>query len=129
MVVVIRKSCLTGRVVWVYKGKSKASSYVMYLLACRRELAREKNKASVDEQRRKNIMNVLNECVADLCFAGPLTPEQEAAAKELKRLAEEPVATCNEFRDHILEERRRREEDKEIRRQMKERDKAKKDYV
>ena len=51
-----------------------------------------------------------------------LTPEQKQAAKELQAMAKKEPPCDREFYNHIMEERRRRKEDREIRRKMRERE-------
>lgn len=120
-VLVIRKSCLTDKVVWIYWGPTRRSANVAYHRACKKEIKRVNNWGQRAEQRRREILNVLNECLADIPITEALTPQQAESARQLRNLSKEDIACHREFYEHIMEERRRREEDKRIRRQMAER--------
>ena len=115
---VIRRSCLTGKVVWVYRCSSKGAARVAYHRACRNEVKRMRHWGETAAQRRANIMKVLNECLADIPLDSALSNAQKAAARRLQAISKEDIACHREFYEHIIEERRRRAEDKEIRKQM-----------
>lgn len=117
-VLVLRRSCLTGRIVWLYRGASKRAAATAYYRACIKELHDHKHRNHQQAERQRNIMHILNECIADLDPTLPLTKEQQQSARLLRKLAEEPISTSNDFYEHVVEERRRRAEDREIRRQM-----------
>ncbi len=122
MILAIRKSCITGNVVWVYNAPTYGAARVAYKRACDKELERVKHLPKVRAERKRNVMRIINECTADLSPLEPLSTEQQTALKELRRLAEEPIATDLEFYEHIVEERRRQAEDKRIRKEMRERE-------
>lgn len=118
LVIVVRKSCITGKVVWLYRGKSRAAARTAYWRACREEVRRVHHWSETTAERKANIITLLNACLADLDITDRLTPQQVVAARQLRSLSKEDIASHREFYEHILEERRRRAEDKEIRRQM-----------
>lgn len=120
-VIVIRKSCLTGKVVWVYKGSSRHAASTAYWRACQREVERVRHWGETAAQRRARIMQLLNECLEDLPITADMPPKQKAAVRQLLRLSKEDIACHREFYEHIMEERRRRTEDAKIRKQMRER--------
>lgn len=129
-IIVIRKSCLTGRVVWVYKGPTKGAARSAYCRACKREVDRVRHWGETTAQRRAGIMRLLNECIDAMPITSDMTPKQKAAVRQLINLSKEDIACHREFYEHILEERRRRAEDAVIRRQMREREKlTNRDYV
>ena len=121
-VTVILRSCLNGNAIWIYRGPSKESARIAYWRACRKELERKKNWAERAARRRANIARMLSECTAELALDANLTPEQAAAAKQLQSIAGKGADFQSDFYDHFMEERRRREEDREIRRKMRERE-------
>ena len=123
-VLVIRKSCLTGKVVWIYWGPTRKAANVAYHRACKEELKRINHWKERADIRRRNILNILNECLADIPVTEALTPEQAEAARQLRNLSKEDIACHREFYEHIIEEQRRRAEDKKIRQQMREREKT-----
>lgn len=120
-VIVIRRSCLTGKVVWVYCGTSKRGADTAYWRACRAEVTRVRRWGEKAAERRSRIMAILNAALADLNITATLTPEQKAAAKKLSALSREDIACHREFYEHVIEERRRRAEDHVVRQQMRER--------
>ena len=122
MILAIRKSCITGNVVWVYNAPTYGAARVAYKRACDKELERVKHLTKVRAERKKYILHVINEFIADMNPMEPLTPEQVEGIKMLRRLAEELIATDLEFYEHIVEERRRRAEDTRIRQEMRERE-------
>lgn len=115
-VIVIRRSCLTGKVVWIYKGSSKGAAYTAYCRACKREVERMRRWGETTAERRANILRVLNDFLADIPLNAKLSPEQKAAVKKLQQLSKEDIACHREFYEHIMEERRRRREANYIRR-------------
>lgn len=121
MIVEIRKSCITGNVVWVYRGPSKRAANSAYYRACQEELRRVKSMPHRAAERKRNILRFLDKCMEDMDMSQPMTKKQKAAAQALRKLADEPIATNREFYEHIIEERRRREEDRKIRKEMRER--------
>ena len=121
-VTVILRSCLNGNAIWLYRGPSKESARIAYWRACRRELERKRNWNETDARRRSNIARMLSECTSDLAIDAKLTQEQADAARLLKTLSGKRNDYQSDFYDHFMEERRRREEDREIRRKMRERE-------
>ena len=121
-IVEIRRSCITGKVVWVYRGRTKAAAHVAYWRACKAEIERVKQWPEIMARRRAWILKILNDAMANLPIDAELTPEQKQAAKELQAMAKKEPPCDREFYNHIMEERRRRKEDKEIRRKMRERE-------
>lgn len=126
-VVVIVRSCLTGKPVWLYRGASLHGSESAYWRACKYEIERFRGWSRTVARRKANIQRLLSECMAGLGINAALTPEQKAAAKRLASYAE-PPAYYREFYDHVMEERRRRKRDRQIREQMRLRDSQNRDY-
>lgn len=117
-ILVVRKSCLTGKVVWLYWGSSQGAARWAYHHACEEEIKRVNNWGERAEARRRNILKLLDECLSYIPITEALTPEQAEAARRLRNLSKEDIACHREFYEHIMEERRRREEDREIRKKM-----------
>lgn len=130
-VLVIRKSCLTGKIVWVYYGLNKKAAYVAYCRACKLEIKKQNNWEETSEKRKRRILKLLNDCLAEIPITTPLTKEQTEMARELRTIAEEDIACHREFYNHIMEERKRRTEDRKIREEMRKRehDKTKNDSI
>ena len=115
---VIKKSCLTGMVVWIYQGNSRNAARMAYYKACLKEVERVRSWKRTQARGLRAVADLLDAVSASL--ADP-TPEQAAAIGRL-RAAAKAVPDCHrEFYDHIMEERRRRRRDREIRRRMRER--------
>lgn len=119
-VIVIRRSCITGKVVWVYRGKSRGAAYVAYHRACRMEVQRVRHWSETAAERRARILGMLNEWLEDLGITDTLTPEQAVAARQIQELANEDIACDREFYEHIMEERRRRAEIRKFRKEERE---------
>lgn len=125
-VTIIKRSCLTGKGVWLYQGASENAGRLAYQRACRKEILRFEKWKSVAEQRSRNILRILSECTASMPLTSDMTQEQKEAARLLKKLAKPEQKYESPFYDHIMEERRRREEDRMIRAKMREREEAEK---
>lgn len=121
-ITVILKSCLTGKAVWIYRGPSRSAARMAYWRACRSEVERVRQRAEAAARRRANIQRMLSELTAAMPATGDLPPEKKALARQLLSLSEKKIPAGGAFYDHIMEERRRREADREIRRQMRERE-------
>ena len=72
-----------------------------------------------------NITRLLSECMRDIPIDAELTPRQKDAARMLKNIVKKGFACHREFYEHVIEERRRRQEDKEIHMRMRGRETAK----
>lgn len=121
-ITIILKSCLTGKAVWIYRGPSKHAARKAYWSACHKEMARMRQWADKAAQRKANIQRMLSELTAGMPATGELPPEKKTAARQLLAISEKALPTGSEFYNHIIEERRRRETDRQIRRQMRERE-------
>ena len=121
-VTVILKSCITGRAVWIYRGPSRNAARLAYWRACRKEVERVRRWTEAAERRKANITRILTELTAGMPATAELPPEKRQLAKQLLSLSEKKIPAGGAFYDHIMEEQRRREEDRRIRRQMRERE-------
>lgn len=118
---VIKRSCITGEVVWIYQGTSKATSLLAYWRACRNEVENERHRHEREAERRSAILRMMNDCMAGIPINAELTPRQKKAVQRMKQIMNDMPSKPSAFYEHIMEERRRRAEDREIRRQMRER--------
>lgn len=109
-VVVVRRSCLTGKVVWIYRGPSRHAARSAYWRACQEEIRRVRSMPEAQARRRSNIMGLLDDCLSSVPFTESPDEGQESAARRLKEISMEDNDTDMEFYRHILEERRRRAE-------------------
>lgn len=122
-VTIIRRSCLTDNAVWIYRGPTHNAARKAYWIACKAEVERVEHWREHVALRTANISRLLSECLAEIPINAELTPEQKKAVRQLQSLMKKGIACHMEFYEHIMEQRRRREEDREIRRQMREREK------
>lgn len=121
-ITVIRYSCITGEPVWYYQGPSENSARIAYWRACKHEIERIRNFPAYAKKKADAVRKLLSECLAEIPITAELTPKQKAAVKYLKSVADEGPSCHMAFYEHIMEERRRRAEDMEIRRKMRERE-------
>ena len=111
-VIVIRKSCITGKVVWMYQGPCRAAARCAYYRACKKEVARVRYWLKTVARRRENILRMLDKTLARIPINAELSSDQRAAALQLQRIAKDDYPCHREFYEHIMEERRRRRERK-----------------
>lgn len=121
---VIRKSCVTGKAVWVSHRTEYRAVWRSYKTACKCEIERTKNLAEMAARLKGGVLKFLNDCLAHLPIDVPMTTEQQAAARQMLYMAEYNPYTKSEFYEHIVEERRRREEDRKMWRMVHERKKS-----
>lgn len=125
LVTIIKRSCLTGKVVWIYRGASHNAGRHAYWKACKKELEKVKQWAERMAERKRRLTMMLGMTESSLAgniFGGELTDEQRKAARELVKMGKQEPPPDMEFYNHIVEERRRRQHDKDIRRKMRERE-------
>ena len=109
-VTMIRRSCITGKVIWIYRGKSRNAGYQAYHKAVQHELERVKHWPEYVAERRARILKFLNDRLAALPINAELTPKQKACVRQLKKIADEPQELDLDFYNHIMAERERRME-------------------
>lgn len=109
-VIVIRRSCLTGYAVWLYRGSSRDASRVAYLYARKKEVERVLTWNERAMRRKSNILRLLNKCLETIPLDTVLTPEQNAAARMLRKISESDYLPDMAFYEHIQESDRRRNE-------------------
>lgn len=130
LVTIIKRSCITNKVVWIYRGASRNAGRLAYWRACKKELEKMKQWAERMADRKRRLTMVLGMSESSLSGSkssgnrsgGELTDEQRKAARELFRMSKQEPPPDMEFYNHIVEERRRRQQDKNIRREMRERE-------
>lgn len=115
-----KRSCLTNRIVWVAFAPSYKGQWAAYKRACDREIERVEHWDEYVAERRAEVMALVNDIQAKYPPA-TMTPECKAVVRKLRAMAKKAPVCDMEFYNHIVEERRRREEDRRIRRQMRER--------
>lgn len=106
-VTVLRRSCLTGNVVWMFHGL-KHRVYDAYRYACIREANYQRMWPERWSQRRTNILRFLSACLANFQMTEALPIQLEDAARTLRNISDEHIAVDRSFYDHILADRERR---------------------
>jgi hypothetical protein len=117
----LRYSCITGKAVWACFATSYKAEWKAYKKACEAEIERVRTWSEHAAEYRNGILRALNKLTSSIPIGQEMTPEQRAAARAIKKLADTPLECDMEFYNHIMEERRRKAEDKAIREQMKKR--------
>lgn len=110
-VVIVKHSCITGRIVWVYFGKSEEAARKAYWRACKKEVRRVRNWGNHIAERRQQFMHLItmsNSSSSINSLMADLTPQQRKAARTIINMSKQPPAQDREFYDHIIEEARRR---------------------
>lgn len=122
-VTVIRYSCVNGKAVWLYRGQSHEGARKAYQRAAKKEQTRARwTWKRTESERSKNIQHLLDECLAAMPILGDMTKEQRDAVKRLKDIIQRKPERYSDFYKHLQGERRRRDYDRKIRREMKERE-------
>lgn len=107
-VTMIRRSCITGKIVWVYRGMSRNAGYVAYHRAVKHEIERVKHWPEYVAERKAKILKFLSDRMAHFPLDAVLTPEQKAAARTIRKIAETEPELDLDFYNHVIEEQNRR---------------------
>lgn len=110
-IIVVKRSCLTGKIVWIYRGSSYEGARLAYWRACKHEVRRVRSWASRMAERRRQLMRLLtgsDSSSSSSILARKMTPEQRKAAREIIQMGKQPPPRDSAFYDHIVEEARRR---------------------
>lgn len=106
----VRRSCITGKIVWVYRGISHAAAMEAYKRARKKEIRRVRMWMQEVNKRRRGIGQFIAKCTESMPLTAEMTPEQMEAARELQRMEKDEYPCHREFYEHIVEEARRRNE-------------------
>lgn len=107
---VIRRSCVNDKPVWIYMGASEDAARIAYWRACKHEVKRIKNWGKIVARRMKNISRLLTNCTAAMPMMQVMTRQQEDTIKQLQSIDKDKFVCQRDFFDHIMEERRRRQD-------------------
>lgn len=111
LVTIIKRSCITGKVVWIYRGVSHNAGRHAYWKACKAEIRRIRQWTTRMAARQRALMQVVGLGDSSSSSSGiyeGMTPEQQAAVKEISKMSRQPPPPDREFYNHIVEESRRR---------------------
>lgn len=112
LVTVVKRSCVTGNPVWLYRGYSKAAARKAYQRACHKEVERVKDWAKIAARRVSGIRMFLADCMAELPINAKLTEQQREAIKQLRAIENGATVCQSEFYEHIMMMRLRRNDRK-----------------
>lgn len=128
-VTIIRRSCLTDKVVWIYRGPSEIAAKRAYYRARSKELERVRRWQEITDRRRSNINALINYTLADLPITAVLTQEQKETLRQMQKISNQNIKCDTEFYDHIRALEEQKKADCDIRRKMRERNIQNPDYV
>lgn len=110
-VLVVRRSCLTGRIVWAYHGTSEDAARKAYWRACKKEIWRVRNWMKRMHRRRRLLLSIVTRSdsgsVSSTVFK-QMTPEKQKCARKIMQIVKDEPQADREFYDHIVEEAKRR---------------------
>lgn len=109
MMMVLHRSALTGKVVWMHHDMTYDARYKAYKRACMREINRMRQWTALVNRRRRNVTRLLSELTSHLPILGDIPKEQREAAKVITQLADKGLEKQSDFYEHIREEKRQRE--------------------
>lgn len=106
----IVRSCLTGKIVWVYIGSSENGARKAYWKACRHEIYRIRHWSEKMARRRRKLMSLAGYKgnAMTIPVSKDMTPKQRAAIRELNKLIKAEPPKDTSFYDHIIAEVKRR---------------------
>lgn len=112
----VKRSCLTGKIVWAKYCATPRGAQDAYQRACRKEVRRYRDYSLTMKRRRQKLFSVIgitdsssaSSSVSSLASRSGLTPKQRAAIREIQALDRDRPPQGGEFYDHIIEEARRR---------------------
>lgn len=110
-VIIIKRSCLTGRIVWAYRGDSEEGARKAYWRACKKEVRRVRNWMKKMSRRRRMLLRLVTHSDSSTVSSSiykKMTPEQRKAARKIVKLANTEPQPDREFYNHIIEEAKRR---------------------
>lgn len=110
-VLIVKRSCLTGRIVWVYRGTSEDAARKAYWRACKKEIRHIRDWAKKMSRRRKILLSIVThgDCnsVSSSVF-NQMSSEKRRLARRIMQLAKDVPQPDREFYDHVVEEAKRR---------------------
>lgn len=108
LVTIIKRSCITGKVVWIYRGVSREAGRRAYYRACKQEIRRIRQWTARMTVRQLALMQVVglggSSSSSGSGIYEDMTPEQLAAVKEISKMGCQPPPLDREFYNHIVAE-------------------------
>lgn len=106
---VIRKSALTGRAVWVDRGRTYKSVWENYKNACKKEFVRMNQWTRIVARRKKNVTQFLDRLTEHLPILGDIPQNKRDAARSITLIVNGELSRQSDFYEHVREERRLQE--------------------
>lgn len=128
LVTIIRRSCVTDKVIWIYRGPSQIAAKKAYYRARCKEIERVCHWQEVTNRRRTNINDLINHFLAELPITAVLTDEQKEILYKIRKISNQDIRCDTEFYEHIRAVEREKMNDRNIRRKMRERNLQNHDY-
>lgn len=109
----VKRSCIDGKIVWLYRGASSNGMNLAYWRTMREEVKRVRLWGMRMAERRHILMSLIPGCgntssINVLLHNKSFTKEQRLAIRAIDRLIRDVSPQGSEFYNHILEEARRR---------------------
>ena len=108
---ILKHSCLTGRVVWAYRCDTEEAARRAYYRACKKEVRRIRQwSAKMAERKRKRAMifNGSNSSSSGINVNKYKDPAVRRLARQMCKLIKDQPPKDTTFYDHIVEEAKRR---------------------
>lgn len=119
MTTFIKRSCTTGKVVWIYRAPTKGAARVAYMRTKRRENTRVRWWKNRIARRAKVIRDYLQRLIDTLPLLGDITQEQRQAIRDIQHLADNPPPCDTGLYNHLQAVRRRRKRDRDFKEKQK----------
>lgn len=110
-ITIVKRSCINGKIVWVYHGVSQGAAHFAYWQACKKEVRRVRQWKNKMKERRRKLTHILtggNSSSVSSSVMRTLSDRQRKAAYEMLRLCNKQPVQTGDFYDHIIEEARQR---------------------
>ena len=108
---ILKRSCLTGKVVWAYRCDTEKAARIAYYRACKKEVRRIRQwSAKMAERKRKlvSIFNGGNSSSSGINVNKYKDPAVRRLARQMCKLIKAQPPKDTAFYDHIVEEAKRR---------------------
>ena len=128
-ITIVRRNHTTGKIVWVYRGKSENAGRKAYWMVCKRESTRVRSWKKRVERRTAIINDFTQSLIDGLPTPDDLTPDQRKAIRELQKIAENPPKCDTQFYNHLQQDRKRKKRDREIRQEMRQREQRRTGHI
>ncbi len=110
-ILVVKRSCLTGRIVWMYHGTSEEAARKAYWRACKKEVWHIRNWTKRNSRRRRLLLNIVMRSgissESSTSFK-QMNPEKRKLVRKIIQLANGAPTPDRGFYNHIIEEAKRR---------------------